>query len=340
MPGPGAFPVDPRRARHLAAVLAALEARFGAGVVRRLRDAPARDPADRAVPSGSVGLDRATGLGGLPRGHLSEILGPESSGKTTLLHAALAATQRGGGLVALVDAEDGADGASLAAAGCDLDTLLVVKPTSARDALLVAIILARCGGLDLLGFASLAALRDLPPGTRRPRPVEHAALETAGLLTRGLRVLTAAMKDTPTALVATNRALPDAPDALPQRSTGGLALRHFAALRIAVTPLAALADSDGGLRVRLTVVKHKLGVGGAWAEVDLRPGTGLDRAEELARLARAAGLLDQGADGVAYAGITLRATPAALRRQLAADPALAEALRAALLALPSASRVA
>ncbi len=116
MPGPGAFPVDPRRARHLAAALAALEARFGAGVVRRLRDAPAHDPADRAVSSGSVGLDRATGLGGFPRGHLTELLGPESSGKTTLLHAALAATQRAGGLVALVDAEDGADGASLAAA--------------------------------------------------------------------------------------------------------------------------------------------------------------------------------------------------------------------------------
>lgn len=98
MPVPGTFPVEPRRARRLTLVLAALEARFGAGAIRRLRDAPARDPADRAVPSGSVGLDRATGLGGLPRGHLSEILGPESCGKTTLLHAALAATQRAGGL--------------------------------------------------------------------------------------------------------------------------------------------------------------------------------------------------------------------------------------------------
>ena len=340
MPGPGAFPVDPRRARHLAAALGALEARFGAGVVRRLRDAPAHDPTDRAVPSGSVGLDRATGLGGFPRGHLTELLGPESCGKTTLLHAALAATQRAGGLVALVDAEDGADGASLAAAGCDLDTLLVVTPTSARDALLVAIILARCGGLDLLGFASLAALRDLPPGTRHPRPVEHAALETAGLLTRGLRVLTAAMKDSPTALVATNRAQPDAPDAPPHRSTGGLALRHFAALRVAVTPLAAVPGIDGGLRVRLTVVKHKLGVGGGRAEVDLVPDGGLDRAEELARLALAAGLLVPGPYGVAYAGTSLGGTPAAIRRRLAADPVLADGIRAALLALPSASRVA
>jgi recombination protein RecA len=326
MPGSSAVSHTTRRARQRAAILAALEARFGPGIVRWLAARPARDPADRAVPSGSVGLDRATGLGGFPRGHLSEILGPESSGKTTLLHAALAATQRADGLVALVDAEDGADGASLAAAGCDLDTLLVVKPTSARDALLVAVILARCGGLDLLGFAGLDALRDLPPGTRHPRPVEQAALETAGLLTRGLRVLTAALRDSPTAVVATNRAFLEAPNALPDRSTGGLALRHFTALRVAVTPLRSLTDTDGGLRVRLTVVKHKLGVGGAWAEVDLRPGAGLDRAEELARLALAAGLHGD--------------TPAVLRRRLAADPVLADELRAALLALPAPTRVA
>ncbi len=204
----------------------------------------------------------------------------------------------------------------------------------------MAIVLARCGGLDLLGFSSLAALRDLPAGTRRPRPVEHAALETAGLLTRGLRVLTATLKESPTAVVATNLALPDAPDAPPHRSLGGLALRHFAALRVAVTPLASVPGIDGGLRVRLTVVKHKLGVGGGWAAVDLVPGRGLDREEELARLALAAGLLVPGPYGVAYAGTPLGGTPAAIRRRLAADPALSDGIRAALLALPSASRVA
>ncbi len=148
------------------------------------------------------------------------------------------------------------------------------------------------------------------------------------------------MKDSPTALVATNRAQPDAPDALPHRSTGGLALRHFAALRIAMTPLASVPGIDGGLRVRLTVVKHKLGVGGGRAEVDLVPDGGLDRAEELTRLALAAGLLVPGPYGVAYAGTSLGGTPAAIRRCLAADPVLADSIRAALLALPSASRVA
>jgi recombination protein RecA len=124
-----------------------------------------RDPADRADPSGSVGLDRAIGLVGLPRGHLTEYLGPESNGKTTLLYSALAATQRAGGLIALVDTEGSADGATLATCGVDLDGLLLARPTSARDALLLLTILARCGGLDALGLGSIAALRDLPSGS-------------------------------------------------------------------------------------------------------------------------------------------------------------------------------
>jgi len=143
-----------------------------------LRDRPVRDPADRAVSSCSVGLDRATGPGGLPRGHLTEYLGPESSGKTTLLYAALAATQRASGLVARIDTEGSADSATLAACGVDLDRLIIARPTSARDALLLLTILARCGGLDALGLSSIAALRDLPSGSHTPGPITREALET------------------------------------------------------------------------------------------------------------------------------------------------------------------
>jgi len=238
-------PQTPQRAVRLAHALAELERRFGPGVVARLRDRPGGAPADRAVPSGSVGLDRATGPGDLPRGHLTEYLGPESSGKTTLLYAALAATQRARGLVALVDTEGSADGATLAACGVDLDHLIIARPTSARDALLLLTILARCGGVDALGLGSIAALRDLPTGANHAAPIERATLDTARLLTRSLRVLTAALKDGPTAVLATNPTLPSPYDLTslrelpPHRSTGGLALRHFAALRIAVTPLAS-----------------------------------------------------------------------------------------------------
>src|SRR5690349_12438536 len=117
-------PAPDRHAQHIVAALAAIEARFGPGVVRRLTaPRPARD--------------RATGLGGLPRGGVTELLGPESSGKTALLHAALAAAQRAGGLAALVDAEGSADPEALAGYGVDLADLLVVRPRSAPDALLL-----------------------------------------------------------------------------------------------------------------------------------------------------------------------------------------------------------
>ena len=202
-------PSDPQA--RIERALRRLEARFGP-------DAPAREPGEVAIPSGVVGLDVATGLGGLPRGHLTEIFGPESSGKATLLYAALAAAQRQGGWAALIDAEGTADGATIEGCGVDLDALFLIRPTSARDALLLLTILARCGGFETLGLASVAALRDLPAGTRHPEPVAREALETARILTRGLRVLTAALRDGPTAVVVTNLALPGPPAG---RSTGG-----------------------------------------------------------------------------------------------------------------------
>ena len=323
-------PRDPQA--RIARALRRLEARFGPDVVRRLRDAPARAPGEAAIPSGVVGLDAATGLGGLPRGHLTEIFGPESSGKATLLYAALAAAQRQGGWAALIDAEGTADGAVLEGCGVDLDRLFLVRPTSARDALLLLAILARCGGFETLGLASVAALRDLPAGTRHPEPVARESLETARLLTRGLRVLTAALRDGPTAVVVTNLALPEPPA---DRSLGGLALRHFAALRVAVTPLARLPDAaggTGGLRVGLTVVKHKLGVQGGHAEVDLLVGQGPDRAEELLRLGLAAGVIAAHPHGLVHDSELLGHSAAAVRRRLASDEALADTLRAAILA--------
>src|SRR5205823_3430735 len=162
---------------RIALALRLVAARFGPDVVRRLAGARPR-PDERAVPSGSLGLDLATGLGGLPRGHVTELLGAPSSGKTALLAAALAAAQRAGGLA------------------------------------------------------------------------------------RGRRVLTAALADGPTAVVVTNELLPRHPG---YRTPGGLALRHFAALRVAVEPRALLPGGTGdirALRAELVVVKHKLGAPG------------------------------------------------------------------------------
>jgi recombination protein RecA len=325
-------PIPPRDPQpRIARALQRIEARFGPDIVRRLRAAPARSPEERAISSGSVGLDLATGLEGLPRGHLTEIFGPESSGKTTLLYAALAAAQRHGGLAALIDAEGTADGVTLEGCGIDLDALLFIRPTSARDALLLLTIFARCGGLDALGLVSVPALRDLPAGTRHPASLARDTIETARLLTRGLRVLTAALRDGPTAVLVTNRSVADP---LTRRSLGGLALRHFAGLRVMVTPLARLPDAaggTGGLRVGLTVAKHKLGTPDRSAEVDILVGQGLDRAEELLRLGLAFGVIAPHPLGFVHEAEVLGHSPTAVHRRLASDATLAEVVRAAIL---------
>ena len=329
-------PAPATTARRIAAALRAIEARCGPGVARRL-GRPRPRPEDRAVPSGVLGLDLASGLGGLPRGHLTELLGAESSGKTTLLYAALVAAQREGGLAALVDAEGSADAETLLGCGADLDDLLVVVPESASDALAMLIILARCGGLDLLALTSVAALYDLPPGPAPPLlpgvwagPARDERHAVPRLLSRGLRVLTAALRESPTAVVLTNEAVPRRAG---HHALGGRALRHFAALRVAVEPLRPLPDGAGGargLRVGLTVVKHKLGVPGGRAEVDLLVGRGVDRAAELLALGRAAGLIAPSPFGLCFGAIPLGHSEAAARRQLAADQALAGALAAAI----------
>ncbi len=129
---------------------------------------PRRRARPPSSPRGVTSLDLATGIGGLPRGAVIELVGVESSGKTAILYAALAAAQADDGLVALIDAEGTADGETLLACGVDLDALIIAYPASAPDAFLLLTILARCRALDLLALVSIPALRDLPPGTAIP----------------------------------------------------------------------------------------------------------------------------------------------------------------------------
>ena len=286
------------------------------------------------IPSGSLALDLATGLDGLPRGGVTELLGPESSGKTTLLYSTLAAVQRQGGLAALVDAEGSADPEALAASGIALDDLLIARPASAPDALLLLTILARCQALDALGLASVAALRDLPAGqVRGADDGDLSAPDVARLLARGLRVLTVALADSPTAVVMTNDLLAHLPG---YRSPGGLALRHHTLLRVVVEPLALLPDAAGGtrgLRVAMTVVKNKAGVPGGRAETDLLLAGGVDWVGEILDLGLGHGLVIRHPLGLAYGAEPLGRGERQARQRLEDDPALADRLRAAIAAV-------
>lgn len=319
---------------RIVSALAAIEARFGAGVARRLREhRPAHDAP--AVPTGSLALDRATSLGGLPRGHLAEYIGDESSGRTTLVHAALAAAQRAGGIAALIDAEGSADAESLIAAGVDLDALLVAQPVSAADALLILTILADCRGFDLIALAAIPALRHLAADRLRTDDDHTVAAPDLGrLLARGLRVLTVALRESPTAIAVVNEPLHLAgADRL--RSSGGLALAHFAALRLAIAPLAPLPAPFGevpGLRVAVTVEKSKLGAAGGRAELDLWPGRGLDAGAELLHLGLEAGALARDWRGYRAGDLPLGHRPADAAAAVLGDPALLARVRAAILA--------
>lgn len=326
------------RRQQFAAALRTLEARFGTAVVRRLTAPRAQSP-DRAIPSGALVLDLVTGVGGLPRGGVTELVGTDTSGKTSLLHAALAATQRAGGLVALIDAEGSADAEALAACGVDLDDLLLARPASAPDALLLLTILARCGGLDALGLISIPALRDLPAGALHAAHDHALAAHDVGrLMARGLRVLAAGLRDSPTAVIVTNEPAPlvaGHPGKAPARSGGGLALAHFALLRVAVEPLARLPDAAGGTaahRVALTVAKSKVGTPGGRAEVDILAASGVDAAGDLLRLGLATGVVGRHPLGLLHGDAALGRTEGAALRRLREDHALAEALRRAILA--------
>lgn len=318
------------RERRITRALALLEARFGPGVVRRLSARPASPR--RAISSGSLGLDLATG-GGLPRGQLTEIFGPPSSGKTALLYSALAAAQRAGGLVALIDAEGSVDAEALQACGVNLDTLLLAQPASAADALLLLTILTRCGGLDALGLLSIAGLRDLLPDRDAIPDERIARRDLARLLTRGLRVLTASLGDSPTAVLVTNELLPGWRDSY--RTMGGMALRHFAALRIAVEPRQPIASEQGdflGLTAGLTVVKHKQGRPGGQTLINILTTRGLDRPTELLTLGLASGPIERHSLGLLFGQELLGRNERGATRRLTAEPALAARLEAAIMA--------
>lgn len=325
------------RAQHLATAMRILAERFGPETVRRL-NTPRAQPPDRTIPSGSVGLDLATGLGGLPRGGITELVGADTSGKTAVLHSALAATQRAGGLAALIDAEGSADAWALAACNVEIDNLLLAQPTSATDALLLLTILARCRGLDALGFISIPALRDLPAGSLHAATDHSLAAHDVGrLMARALRVLATSLGDSPTAIIMTNEPIPFASEQDDElaRSRGGRALGHYASLRVAVEPLARLpdaADGTAGHRVALTIIKSKIGSPGGQAEVDILADGGVDTAGELLRLGLATGAVRQHPLGLLHGDDFLGRTAGGALRRLRAEADLAAALRLAILA--------
>jgi recombination protein RecA len=317
------------RMKAIGHAIAGIEKQFGKGSIMRLGDGA--EPAPVAVVStGSIGLDQALGVGGLPRGRVVEIYGPESSGKTTLALHAIAEVQRQGGVAAFVDAEHALDVGYARKVGVSLADLLVSQPDTGEQALEITEQLVRSGAVDLVVVDSVAAL--VPRAEIEGEMGDpHMGLQ-ARLMSQALRKLTAVVSRNQAIVVFINqiRMKIGVVFGNPETTTGGHALKFYASVRLDIRRMGQVKDGDQvvGSRTRVKVVKNKVAPPFREAEFDVRYGIGVDRQAEAVDLGVERGLVEKSGAHFAIDGERigqgreramewLRANPEAMERLVA-----------------------
>ena len=312
------------REKALDLALAQIDKNFGKGSVMRLGQ-EARQPIE-VIPTGSIALDVALGIGGLPRGRVVEIYGPESSGKTTVALHAVANAQAQGGIAAFIDAEHALDPDYAAKLGVDTDALLVSQPDTGEQALEIADMLIRSGALDILVIDSVAAL--VPKAEIEGEMGDsHVGLQ-ARLMSQALRKMTSALNQSKTTAIFINqlREKIGVMFGSPETTTGGKALKFYSSVRLDVRRIETLKDGTDavGNRTRVKVVKNKVAPPFKQAEFDILYGHGISKEGSLIDLGVAEGFIRKSGSWYTYEGDQLGQGKENARNYLKENPETAD----------------
>ncbi len=316
--------VNAEKAKALAAALAQIEKQFGKGSIMRLGEGEVAEDL-QVVSTGSLGLDIALGVGGLPRGRVVEIYGPESSGKTTLTLQVIAQMQKLGGVCAFIDAEHALDSQYAQKLGVDLQDLLISQPDTGEQALEIADALVRSGSVDLIVIDSVAALT--PKAEIEGEMGDSLPGLQARLMSQALRKLTGTIKRTNCLVIFINqiRMKIGVMFGNPETTTGGNALKFYASVRLDIRRIGSIKKGEEviGSETKVKVVKNKVAPPFKQAEFDILYGEGISREGEIIDLGVAAKIVDKSGAWYAYKGEKIGQGKDNAREFLRENPGLA-----------------
>lgn len=326
--------VDPRKAKldALAGAMSLIEKNFGKGAIMKLGDESVEDV--DVIPTGSIGLNWALGVGGFPRGRITEIFGPESSGKTTLAIHAIAEAQKTGGIAAIIDAEHAFDRFYAEKLGVDVNNLLIAQPDNGEQALEIAEQLIRSSAVDILVVDSVAALT--PKNEIEGDMGDRNVGLQARLMSQAMRKLTGAISRTNTTCIFINQlrekiGVMFGPS---ETTTGGNALKFYASVRIDIRPATAIKDGEDilGRHTKVKVVKNKVAPPFKRCEFDIMFGEGISRSSEIIDLGVEYGIIKKSGSWFSYNDAKLAQGRDAAKKVIDDNPELADELEDQIMA--------